>query len=65
MGNVITHLARGANVKTNWAVSSISYGTGSGADAGVTIRAADGRVVRCRAVLVTVPVPILQVRPSA
>ncbi|GLC55793.1 hypothetical protein PLESTB_001029400 [Pleodorina starrii] len=55
MGAVVTHLARDANIKTNWVVSSIAYDNG-----GVRICAADGRVVRCRAALVTVPVSILQ-----
>ncbi|EFJ44139.1 amine oxidase-like protein [Volvox carteri f. nagariensis] len=60
MGSVITHLARDANVRTSWVVSSISYGGEAGAKGGVRICAADGRVVRCQAALLTVPVTILQ-----
>ncbi|GLI62385.1 hypothetical protein VaNZ11_005004 [Volvox africanus] len=60
MGAVITHLARGANIKTSWVVSSIAYGGGDQPGASVRVCSADGRVVRCGAVLVTVPVTILQ-----
>ncbi|PNH04269.1 putative polyamine oxidase 4 [Tetrabaena socialis] len=63
LGEVIQHLAKGADVRTNWAVQSIEYGGPAAAQqqqGGVTIRAVDGRVVRCRAVVVTVALPILQ-----
>ncbi|KXZ54086.1 hypothetical protein GPECTOR_5g191 [Gonium pectorale] len=59
MGHVISSLARGleSSIRTNWHVASVDYAAPGG---GVVIRAADGRVVRCRAALVTVPVSILQ-----
>ncbi len=59
MGHVITHLAQGTDVRTNWAVDSVEYGSGPSGD--VTVRAVDGRVVRCRAALVTASIKVLQV----
>ncbi|KAG2437442.1 hypothetical protein HXX76_006092 [Chlamydomonas incerta] len=61
MGHVVNHLAQGANIRTNWAVAAIHYGSGAaGGAGGVTIQAEDGRVVRCKACLVTVALPVLQ-----
>lgn len=58
MGHIVTHLAEGADIRTNWVVASINYASAAGG--GVTIQAEDGRVVRCKACLVTVALPVLQ-----
>ncbi|KAG1670019.1 hypothetical protein FOA52_011175 [Chlamydomonas sp. UWO 241] len=57
MCKLVGHLSQGLNIRTSWPVSRVEYG---GPAAGVRLACADGRAMRARAVVVTVPLKQLQ-----
>jgi monoamine oxidase len=59
MGRVAEAMAAGLNVRTGCPITHVDY-SGAGAGRGVLLTARDGRRMRCRAVVITVPLPILQ-----
>ena len=56
---LIHDMARGINIRTSCPVERVEYG---GPDWGVRLHCAGGRKLRCKRVIVTVPLRILQVR---
>lgn len=57
MGFITQQLSQGLDIRTSWPVQSIEYGPGG---RGALLQCSDGRAVRCRKVLVTAPLRVLQ-----